>query len=344
MLVWAELQRKNPDLESPFFHPEFTCIIASVRDDVEVAILEDDDQVVAFFPFQRGSSSIGQPVGGIISDYQGLICVQDFAWDPRELLKACRLAAWDFDHLVVSQAFFAPFHRYYLQSPQLNLQKGFDAFVKERRAAGSAQIKKCANAMRRLEREIGQLRFVSHSDDLELLNHTLSWKSGQYIRSKKPDLFALSWVRDAAERVKASQCPGLAGMLSLLFAGDRLIAGHLGMRSQAVWHYWFPAYDPAMATYSPGLILLLKIAEYAAASSVHKVDLGMGISPYKTRLMNSCVPLAAGSIELPSWRAFSSSAERRLRSLIAGSPFHGSIRGAIHSWRRLRASCLLKTE
>ena len=29
--------------------------------------------------------------------------------------------------------------------------------------------------------------------------------------------------------------------------GERLVAAHLGMRSRTVWHYWFPAYDPAFA-------------------------------------------------------------------------------------------------
>ena len=72
--AWAEIQESNPTLASPYFHPEFTRAIATVRDDVEVAVIEDGAQVVAFFPFQRGRRSVGVPVGGIISDYQGLIC------------------------------------------------------------------------------------------------------------------------------------------------------------------------------------------------------------------------------------------------------------------------------
>jgi CelD/BcsL family acetyltransferase involved in cellulose biosynthesis len=332
--AWVKLQQKNPNLASPFFHPEFTRVIASVRNDVEVAIVEDGGQVVAFFPFQRGSGSIGQPVGGVISDYQGLICAQDFACDPRELLKACGLVAWDFDHVIASQAFFAPFHRYHEPSPQLDLQHGFDAYVKERRAAGSEQIKKCTNAMRRLEREVGPLRFVSHANDSDSLYQTLFWKSQQYLRSDEPDLFAISWVRGAIERIQLSQYPGCAGMLSLLFSGDRLVAGHLGMRTHAVWHYWFPAYDPTMAIYSPGIILLLKIAEHAAVIGVRKIDLGKGLNLYKARLMNGSVPLAAGSVELPSWRAFRRHAKSKLRSLILNAPLREPMRGAVYCLRR----------
>src|SRR4051794_17226783 len=76
--VWIGLQQTNPDLSSPYFHPEFTNVIAAVRHDVEVAVLEADGKIVAFFPFQREHPSIGGPVGGIISDYHGLICARDF--------------------------------------------------------------------------------------------------------------------------------------------------------------------------------------------------------------------------------------------------------------------------
>ena len=42
------------------------------------------------------------PVGGIISDYQGLICRPGFTCDPRQLLKACKLVSWVVDVIVCS--------------------------------------------------------------------------------------------------------------------------------------------------------------------------------------------------------------------------------------------------
>ena len=59
--IWVCLQQANPDLASPYFHPEFTRIIASVRDGVEVAVIEDGGRVVALFPFQRESKKSGGP-------------------------------------------------------------------------------------------------------------------------------------------------------------------------------------------------------------------------------------------------------------------------------------------
>jgi CelD/BcsL family acetyltransferase involved in cellulose biosynthesis len=331
--AWTEIQEVNPTLTSPYFHPEFTRVIAAVRDDVEVGVIEDGAQVVAFFPFQRVDASVGEPVGGVISDYQGLICAPDFACDPRELLQQCRLAAWNFDHLLTSQSSFTAFHHYTELSPQLDLSKGYESYASERRASGSEQIKKSGNLMRRLEREVGPLRLIAHTAADAPLQQTLAWKSSQYLKSGKPDLFAMPWVRTALMHVQAAQISGFAGMLSLLYAGERLVAGHFGMRGQSVWHYWFPAYEPDMAKYSPGLILLLKMAEQAPSLGVRTIDLGKGMSVYKQRLMNTSVPLASGSVELPSWRSVYRETWRIWRSRLRNSPFGPPARAA-REWLR----------
>jgi len=336
--AWMALQQANPDLASPYFHPEFTKIISSVRHDVEVAIVESEGQIAALFPFQRGYGAIGRPVGDVISDYQGIICAQDFRLAPSDLLGHCRLVAWDFDHLITSQSSFAPFQWSVEASPQIDISNGYDAYIQERRSAGSEQIKKIYNLMRRIEREVGPLRFVAKSSDAVSLGKVLAWKSEQYRRSDKCDLFTSGWIREAVNHIFATQVDGCSGVLSLLFAGDRLVAGHFGMQSRRRWHYWFPAYGLEAAKYSPGLILLLKMAEHAPKIGVPIIDLGKGTSLYKERLMNASVLVASGSVELPSWLSVKRSAERNLRSLLANSPLREPMRRMINSLRRFRAS------
>ena len=295
--IWIELQQANPDLASPYFHPAFTKAIAAVRHDVEVAVLQSEGKIVAFFPFQREHGAVGRPVGGIISDYHGLICKQDFRFSPRELLDQSRLIAWEFDHLPASQVSFTPFRWSIEPSPQIDLSRGYEAYVQQLRGAGSKQIKKIYNLMRRIEREIGPLRFVPESTDAVALATVLDWKSDQYRKTAKPDLLAPGWVRQAVECIFATRAPGCSGALSLLYAGNRLVAGHFGIRSHQVWHYWFPSYDAEAAKYSPGLILLLKMAEHAPVMDVQLIDLGKGMSSYKERLMNTHSPLASGRLE-----------------------------------------------
>src|SRR5262249_47037686 len=158
-------------------------VIAAVREDVEVAVGEDGGEGGAFFPFQRGGGCVGTPVGGIIFDYQGLICPPHFTCDPRELGKYCRRAAWKFYHLLALQSNFTPFHHDIEPSPQLDLSKGYEAYASEVRAAGSEQIKKCRNLMRRIEREVGPLRLIAHTAADAPLQQTLAWKSRQYLES-----------------------------------------------------------------------------------------------------------------------------------------------------------------
>ncbi len=331
--AWRDLQLSNPDLVSPFFCPEFTRVISSVQGNVEVAVVEEQHRIVAFFPFQRLRKSLGAPVGGFLSDYQGVICSPDFVCNPSELLRQCSLSVWDFDHLLASQSSFAPFHHDCGPSPQMDLSSGYEAYVTERRSAGSEQIKKCGNLMRRMEREIGELRFVSHTPDVKILEQVLSWKSRQFRETSKQDLFLIEWVHEAVERIHSTQEENFGGTLSVLYAGEQLVAGHFGMRSQTVWHYWFPAYNPEMAKYSPGVVLLLKMAQHAQSIGLRTIDLGKGLSPYKERLMNASVSLASGFVGLPSYLVFRRGAHKWLRDLVTNSFLATPSRTVAH-WAR----------
>ena len=107
--AWSTLQFAAGGVDSPFFCPEFTQAVAAVRDDVEVAILEDNHETIGFFPFQRGVNNDGRPVGGRLSDFQGIVLKSAVDLDPMWLLRGCHLTAWHFDHLVAMQPAFAPF-------------------------------------------------------------------------------------------------------------------------------------------------------------------------------------------------------------------------------------------
>ena len=315
--MWRNLQESNPELVSPCFSPEFTQAVAAVRPDVEVAVVQGmNNEIRAFFPFQRHHRTRAIPVGGIVSDYQGIICRPDFECDPRDLLEKCGLVAWDFDRLIASQEFFLPYHKLCEPSALIDLSRGYAAYVQERRAAGSRQISQCQNSIRRLEREAGPLRFIAHSPDRKLLSQVLAWKSEQYLRTGWRDLFAPGWGRDLVERIHAIQSEKFAGMFSALYAGEHLIAGHLGMRSSSVWHYWFPAYDRRFSRFSPGLILLLHMAEHGPSIGIRALDLGTGMSLYKERLMSASVSVAEGSVERPSWLWLRREAKRAVKSLV----------------------------
>jgi CelD/BcsL family acetyltransferase involved in cellulose biosynthesis len=292
---WTELQEADHALTSPFFSPEFTSCVAAVHQDTFVAVLEVGDRQVGFFPFQR-SGRTGFPVGGRFSDYQGVILEPGVDLNPIALVRACNLREWVFDHVLASQGDFEPFHRSLSRSPYLDLSHGFEAYVVERQRGGSRIIADLGRKARKLDREIGPLRFVTMTDDPRVLRQVLRWKSDQYLRKGLIDLFASSANLELVERVHDARGPRFVGMLSALYAGDRLIAGHMGMRSRIAWHWWLPSYDTEVAPYSPGAILLLRMAEAAPGLGVTRLDLGRGEEAYKLRFMSGAVGLAEGFV------------------------------------------------
>jgi CelD/BcsL family acetyltransferase involved in cellulose biosynthesis len=304
IVQWSRIQRSDITLATPFFCPEFTRIVASVRDDVHVGVLHDNETIVGFFPFQRGRWGSGRPVGWRMSDYQGAVVEPGLSWRAKELIRDCGLKTWEFDHLIASQRAFEPFHRSRQESPVMELSNGLEAYVGGlRRSGGGRTIANVARQMRRLERDHGTLRFAVHVAEPEVLGTLLHWKREQYRRTGGADILAHDWTRGVVELVHATQTPTFAGVLSALYAGDRIAGLHMGLRSSSIWHSWFPAYDLDLATYSPGLILLLKMAESAQSLGIRTIDLGKGEAEYKRRFMSGSVALAEGRVELPSLAA-----------------------------------------
>jgi len=332
---WTELQRSNPLLISPFFAPEFTSVVAAARNDVEIALIQEGGEVVGFFPFQRESKTIGRAVGHPLSDYHGVVCASELVFDPLELLRACKLVAWDFDHLLVSQRSFQPFHQFREFSPIIDLSEGFDRYLEERKSSGSG-LRRPLQFMRKLEREVGPLRFEKHVKDIAVLHWIMDKKSEQYNQSlSQADLFAQEWIRNTVETIFQIQTPEFGGMLSVLNAGSERIAALLNIRSSNVWHGWFLGFEDRFASYSPGFLLWLKMAECASRLGIGYLDFGKGDQLYKKRLMNASIPLACGSVELPSWVSFRRGAERKLRALVKSSPLGEPLRRVMHRSRRM---------
>jgi CelD/BcsL family acetyltransferase involved in cellulose biosynthesis len=300
---WSRIQGSDISLGTPFFCPEFTRIVASARDDVHVGVLHEHETIVGFFPFQRGRWGSGRPVGWRLSDYQGAVVEPGLSWHARDLIRDCGLKTWEFDHLIASQRAFEPFHRSLQESPIMELSNGFEAYVAGRRSGGSRAIAKLQREMRKLERDHGTLRFSVHVAEPEVLGRLVHWKREQYRRTGGADILAHDWTRRVLELVHATQTPRFAGVLSALYVGDRIAALHMGLRSSSIWHSWFPAYDLDLASYSPGLILLLKMAESAQSLGLRTIDLGKGETEYKRRLMSGSVAIAEGRVEFPSLAA-----------------------------------------
>jgi len=276
---WREIQRSRREFASPYFCPEFTEMVATTRDDVYVGILEDAGSIFGFFPFHRRRGGIGRPIGLKLSDYHGVIAHPEAEWSVEDLLRGCGLVRYEFDHLLASQAPFAPHHHVIESSPIVDLTAGYEAFEQSRDKAGRKQLREIERKRKKLESEIGPITFVEHTSDPEVLRTLMDWKSEQCRRTGTFDYFSLAWCRQLIESIHASDRADFGGVLSCLYVGDSLAAAHFVMRSDRVWHSWFPVYNNTYHAYSPGLILLLEMIRAAAArDGVDYMDLGKDVS------------------------------------------------------------------
>jgi len=296
---WHEFQHQDQELAHPFLSPEFARAVGSVRDTARVAVLEDGGEVVGFFPFERLRLGLGRPIGAGLSDCQGVVHRRGWSWRARELLSSSGLASWRFDHLVASQAPFAPYHRRVHESWMLDLSDGYDAYLASRRAASKTLVKTLERKARKLEREVGPLRLTCDLAAGEALRTLMAWKSDQYARTRAVDAFRDRSLVALLEHLVADGGSWCQALIYTLHAGERLAAVDLGLRSPVILSSWFPAYDPALALYGPGHLLLLRTAEAEARRGTALLDLGRGHEEYKPRYASTTRAVADGSVERP---------------------------------------------
>lgn len=317
--TWSTLQEASPLLRSPFYRPEFVESVqaayraAGTGDRVEVAIIGGGTgPVVGVWPFEREGARLAVPAGRFLNDFQGIISAPGLALDPIDLLAAAGLDRWRFDHVPPDQPGFGPFVRTAVMSPQIDTSSGW-----EQLRLGLPALRRLDPAVRRLERDLGPVR-VEVAHDRSALDTLMRWKSRQYVEAGKRDVFALGWCRELAGILVASTRPELRGHLTTLWAGDRMLAAHLGLQSAGTLHYWLPAYDRAFSRYSPGTVLLLHLVRDAPSHGIDLIDLGKGREPYKERLANRGELVGHGVVERPTPSLRLRRGARWARSVIRG--------------------------
>ena len=323
--AWVAIQRANPLLSSPYFRPEFTQAVAAVRDDVEVAVAEVDGRPVGFFPYQRGRANIGRPVGGRLSDFQALIAAPGCSADPLEMLRACHLSAWHFDHLLVEQNEFRPFTWRADDSPYIDLNGGLEGYLRAKEN-GSSLRSEYGQKRRKIEREVGPLRFEPDTRDEDILATCFRWKEQQYLRTGAPNVFAYEWVLKLFDKLLSYRGEDFAPMVSVLYAGDKIAAINFCLRSRNVLHAWFPAYNVEMASYSPGTLHWMELMRAMPAFGISRIDLGKGPEKFKRRFMSGAIQVSEGTVDLRLVATLVRRAWHHARDRIRDSRLYGPAR------------------
>ncbi|GAA0907457.1 GNAT family N-acetyltransferase [Pseudonocardia zijingensis] len=329
---WRALQRSDPALANPFLAPEYAIALGTSRPQTRVAVLDE-----GFFAFDAHGSGIALPPGAGLSDQQAVIGPRGA--DARELAARCGLHAMWFEHVPERLLPSGVRRLVRYPSPVIDLSGGYAAFLADRRRASKNLVPTMMRKRRKMEREVGPIRFVFASDDRDVLHDVLRWKSARYAELGAWDRFADPATVALVNELHATTAPGCSGTLSVLYAGDQVAAAHFGLRSERVLTSWFPTYNPELGGYSPGLLLHFLMAEAAAEREITAFDLGAGDFGYKDALRTSDEVLVRGwafrTTAAGIGRRATTAAAHGIRTLTARTP---RVRAALKGVRdRVRA-------
>jgi CelD/BcsL family acetyltransferase involved in cellulose biosynthesis len=295
---WVAVRAADPALDSPYFHPAFAEAVHRCGHRVVVAMEVDDaGHPQSFLPVHlRGKLAL--PVGWPGADFQGPIQATGRTVSLRGMMTALGARRLAFDHLLGSAVEFTPWVESSRPSPFIDVAGGLDPYLARASRSGRDNLGQARRRARKAEREVGPLRFVAMSDNHDLLDQVIALKRGQYAATGARDYFSDARHVDLVHDILDRQDPAFAGALSAVWAGDRLLAAHFGMRSGAVLHWWFPVYDPTFAGFAPGWVLLRELIVGAPELGLGRIDLGRGDDEYKRRAMTGQTTVHQGMVAI----------------------------------------------
>ncbi|MFI6639205.1 GNAT family N-acetyltransferase [Streptomyces sp. NPDC050504] len=297
--AWRELRAKSGAPANPFMEPEFTLAVGRLRPPARIAVVEDDGGTAGFFPYEKGTFGNGRAIGFGVSDSQGAVLRPGLELPARTLLRACGLSSWAFDNLEAGQGIFEGAAAARYPAYVIDVGEGYASYEAVLRERSPKFLRTTLAKERRLGRQVGDVRLVLDERDPARLRTLMEWKSAQYRRTGRRDRFAQGWIAGVVEQLLYTRAPGCTGTLSVLYAGERPVAAHFGLRSRTVLACWFPSYDTELAKYSPGLVLHLRMAQAAADAGIGMLDMGRGAAEYKDALKTGELPVYEGAATHP---------------------------------------------
>lgn len=278
--VWRSLCASRPEFRSPLLGPDFAHAVGAVRDDARVAIWrEADGYPIGFLAYHHRPGDMARPIGAPLSDYHGLVA--DRPLDVRQDLAEFGLSAFRFTGLVDAHGDFASATAGRHEAYVIELDGPASDYLERVRAGSAKRFKNYRRLDGKLDREVGALTLRAPDFDRAAFDQLLAWKRDQLARTGAHDFLAPQWTRDLLASFLDMREGPFQGLMINLYCGERLIAGHIGVRVGEVYHPWIASTDPEMAAWSPGQLFLLRAIAAMPELGLKVYDLGPGHDHYK---------------------------------------------------------------
>lgn len=300
--AWHDFRAENPALYSPYFHPDYTKVIAALRGNVRVAVLTENNSVVAILPFQ--GKKFARPVGSPMTDYQGVICKKDANYTLEDVLKGTSVGVYHYDALVTDSNSSRDSHK---KAAVIEFPEGSKLWRENRNSSFKKHYSDLKRRIKNVTEDIGAPRFEVCSQSDEVLEHLIDWKMAQFEAYNYYNIFQNDWTRDLLKTLLARQGSEFPCLhMHALYFKDKLAAIDTGLVGGGTYHRWIVAYNPDYHKYSPGTQILNHIIDEADNLGYKRIDHGVGLDGYKKHYATKDVTVASGFVAVSGLPSMSS--------------------------------------
>jgi len=180
----------------------------------------------------------------------------------------------------------------------------------------------------------------------------MDWKRQQIVQTGVHDFLGPDWTKALMRRLFETRGGDFEGLMVSLYAGDRLVAAHFGVREDGWYHPWIGAIDPSLKAYSPGLVHQMEAIAAMTELGLRVYDLGASNDHWKQMFASDQVEIGSGLATAPSlggriarscdhlWRTPGAGRLRRRLDQINAVELtlSGRLQGAAHAMNALRGS------
>lgn len=325
---WSRLLDDADPGARAFLSPEFCFSVEEGQGQVFLLQVLQGDEIISAIPVQKDIGAAGvlggyRQVGLEISDHFQVLGSAELVMNVRPILARAKVSSLYVTHVPESEERKGLEIGHKTNGYRLRLESDTSDLATESRRRSPRYWSDAERCRRKIEREIGPLEFEWFSANSEKFKWLIDRKLEQYTRtgSLSSALFDPS-VQKILRLLHGVDSPRFKGVLSVLSAGDELLAMHFGIQTPGHLHYWFPAYDTAFSKYSPGKVLLTCIISEASSHSLKSVDFGEGRADYKEALANDTYELGKALV-YNGFQGVLSTLPRRLRWFMASRKVEG---------------------
>lgn len=308
---WSAWVAADPDLASPYFRVEFAEIAAGISPGCALAVFKRDGEVAGYFPYQKRGASI-LPIAAPMNDYHGVIGPAELRpslVETADLLGAARFSVNGWVGREPDRGHNESFRTAICD------QGGYEAWYAARRKAFGKYFKDKERARRSMATEFGEVEILIGQRDPALLDELIELKREQYRRTRRHDIFACGWTRDLLHALMAHDGADFGASLAVLRVGGQVAALEYSLHAGRRYHFWFPAYVPALARCSPGILLSMETIRLGSEQGFREFDYGFGGEAYKRYFCDTVQPVVEATILRPGFSAAMGQAGASLLSL-----------------------------